>query len=430
MNKKVKMNNRRAGNWLKKQFAQRPKPLWMVITADVLLIGISLVVFALFHHVLPRYERSAGLTSSREVAAGAQSAIAVNDYDALEADDGSADVTMDLSAMSDDSVSFSEDGAEDTAAEPSGVVDAEPGASPTEENPEDVAADDAAHDAADQTDASAAEDDRSDDGDVMLAGDLSADVPGYFGDKFADKFTNGEIIKSKSGYQSENVNITLKRYAAKKMVFYVADIYVRDITNLVTAFARDTFGRGIRDYAGNISKQIGAILAINGDYYGGRSDGIVIRNGELYRSDSYPDRDVCVLFWDGSMETYGTKKFDAEAAIAAGAYQAWNFGPRLLDSEGKAKKKFNSDVGPTNPRTALGYYEPGHYCFVAVDGRQSDSAGMTLKELSALMQELGCVRAYNMDGGNTSVMVAGGKIVNRPSGGGRPTTDIIAIVDN
>ena len=65
-----------------------------------------------------------------------------------------------------------------------------------------------------------------------------------------------------------------------------------------------------------------------------------------------------------------------------------------------------------------------------MDGRQSDSAGMTLKELSALMQELGCVRAYNMDGGNTSVMVAGGKIVNRPSGGGRPTTDIIAIVDN
>lgn len=429
MNKKVKTDNRRSGNWLKKQFAQRPKPLWMVITADVLLIGISLVVFALFHHVLPRYERSAGLTSSREVAAGAQSAIAVNDYDALEADDGSADVTMDLSAMSDDSVSFSEDGAEDAPAE-AAAVDAEPAEAPAEETPEDVAADDAAHDAADQTDASAAEDDRSDDGDVMLAGDLSADVPGYFGDKFADKFTNGEIIKSKSGYQSENVNITLKRYAAKKMVFYVADIYVRDITNLVTAFARDTFGRGIRDYAGNISKQIGAILAINGDYYGGRSDGIVIRNGELYRSDSYPDRDVCVLFWDGSMETYGTKKFDAEAAIAAGAYQAWNFGPRLLDSEGKAKKKFNSDVGPTNPRTALGYYEPGHYCFVAVDGRQSDSAGMTLKELSALMQELGCVRAYNMDGGNTSVMVAGGKIVNRPSGGGRPTTDIIAIVDN
>ena len=138
-----------------------------------------------------------------------------------------------------------------------------------------------------------------------------------------------------------------------------------------------------------------------------------------------------MLYWDGTMETYGTKKFDAEAAIAAGAYQAWNFGPRLLDSEGKAKKKFNSDVGPTNPRTALGYFEPGHYCFVVVDGRSDDSGGLTLQELAKLMHELGCARAYNMDGGNTSVMVAGGnEIVNRPSGGGRPTTDIIAIVDN
>ena len=260
-------------------------------------------------------------------------------------------------------------------------------------------------------------------------GNLFEDAPEDFAVTFADKFTDGEVVKSNSGYKSANVNVELKRYENDEVVFYVADIYVKDISCFVTAFAKGKYGKGIRNWAGNINEQIGGIIAINGDYYGGRDDGIVIRNGELYRADSYPSRDVCVLFWDGTMETYGRGKFDANAAIDNGAYQAWNFGPRLLDENGKAKTKFNSDVGPTNPRTALGYFEPGHYCFVVVDGRSQVSSGLTLKNLAKLMEDLGCVRAYNLDGGNTSVMVVGNQTVNNPSNGGRPTSDIIAIVD-
>ncbi len=32
--------------------------------------------------------------------------------------------------------------------------------------------------------------------------------------------------------------------------------------------------------------------------------------------------------------------------------------------------EFNSTLGKANPRTAVGNYEPGHYCFLVVDGRQ------------------------------------------------------------
>ena len=66
---------------------------------------------------------------------------------------------------------------------------------------------------------------------------------------------------------------------------------------------------------------------------------------------------------------------------------------------------------------------------MVVDGRQEGSSGLELRELAVLMRDLGCARAYNMDGGTTSVMVAGDRIVNHPSGGGRATSDIIAIVD-
>jgi exopolysaccharide biosynthesis protein len=59
------------------------------------------------------------------------------------------------------------------------------------------------------------------------------------------------------------------------------------------------------------------------------------------------------------------------AEIESGkVWQIFYFGPMLLDEEGHAMKKFNSDVNPVNPRSVIGYYEPGHYCFLVVDGRQ------------------------------------------------------------
>ena len=65
------MNRRQTrgrSGWLREQYNRRPKPLWMVIVADLLIFGIALVVFALFHHVLPRREQSVGLVSSRDSA--------------------------------------------------------------------------------------------------------------------------------------------------------------------------------------------------------------------------------------------------------------------------------------------------------------------------------------------------------------------------
>lgn len=69
-----------------------------------------------------------------------------------------------------------------------------------------------------------------------------------------------------------------------------------------------------------------------------------------------------------------------------------------------------------HPRTALGYYSPGHYCFVVVDGRQSGySSGILLKDLGTLMEQLGCTLAYNFDGGASSQMVVNNALLNRPS---------------
>ena len=78
-----------------------------------------------------------------------------------------------------------------------------------------------------------------------------------------------------------------------------------------------------------------------------------------------------------------------------------------------------------NPRTVIGYYEPGHYCFLVVNGR-GDERGLEMMELAQLCADMGMTAAYNMDGGQTSGMYFNGKTYG-PCG--RDTADIVYIVE-
>lgn len=267
---------------------------------------------------------------------------------------------------------------------------------------------------------------------VNGSGDDAAQTQsGDFSEKFADKFTAGEIVKTENTYINQNVNVKLDRVQKtvndKQVVYFVADIYVRSAEFLRTGLANDTYGNGYSQGIEDFSQNNNAIIAINGDYYGARSVGVVVRNGVFYRGDLYED--VLVMWKDGVMATFEAAEFNFDTVQAqhGGVWQAWSFGPELLDNK-QAKTTFNSKVIPSNPRTAIGYYEPGHYCLIVVDGRQSGySEGLRMEELSTLFYDLGCTVAYNLDGGQSSVLTWDGKIENTPYNGGRRTSDFIYI---
>lgn len=244
---------------------------------------------------------------------------------------------------------------------------------------------------------------------------------------FADKFTDGSIEQTDSSYKSANINVSWTRHedtsTGHKVVYYVADVYLRSPKLLRTAIPEHGFQE-----AQTLAAENDAILAINGDYALGRTQGPIVRNGMLMRDT--PLGDVLVFYENGEMKTFSADGFDLEAESAKGILDVWSFGPSLLDSEGKSMSGFTDTVAGANPRSAIGYYEPGHYCFVAVNGREAEgSYGYTLDELSVLFESLGCAVAYNLDGGQSSVMVwdSGSSTINMPAGGGRPVGDIIYI---
>ncbi len=246
-----------------------------------------------------------------------------------------------------------------------------------------------------------------------------------FGEKFPHVFAQaGQIVDEEGVYKDENLSLTLTTHVENGVTYYVADFYIRHITGLRTAIATEEFTTGVADSVLNMAQANGALLAVSGDYFGIRQRGIVIRNGQIYRKTKA--HQICVLYYDGTMETYSFSEFDVEKAIAGGAWQAWDFGPALLNKDGKAIAEFDTGISGENPRIGIGYYEPGHYCLVAIDGRQRHSRGMTLTEMADLFEGLGCKRAYNLDGGHSAVMTYKGSLYSSPSkGDGRDISDII-----
>lgn len=84
-----------------------------------------------------------------------------------------------------------------------------------------------------------------------------------------------------------------------------------------------------------------------------------------------------------------------------------------------------------HPRTAIGVSNDGRILLVVVDGRQPPhSLGMTMLELALEMQRLGAVEAMNLDGGGSSTMVVGGRVVNLPSDetGERPVASVLLVL--
>ena len=253
-------------------------------------------------------------------------------------------------------------------------------------------------------------------------------------EKYAQHFTETTLADDQGYFSSDlAIHITKVQYGkAKTAMYYLADIYLTDVFQFETVLAKDRFGTGLRESVKDMAKRGGAIVAITGDTYGNQDAGIVIRNGIVHRQEK-STFDICVLYYDGTMRTFSPDDFSLDQAIADGAYQAWSFGPLLLDAQGKPipdeQLNTSKNIRRANPRAGIGYFEPGHYCFVVVDGRTDDASGLTLEQFSQLFADLGCKAAYNLDGGRSAEMYYNGKILNDPYKGGRSVSDCLIIRD-
>ena len=254
--------------------------------------------------------------------------------------------------------------------------------------------------------------------------------------KFAEHFTDETVITDHS-YTSPEVSINIESFSVEEngwtSVYHVADIYIASMENFKTYTVDGALTYWSTADMMDLDRESGAILAISGDFYSYQQTGFMMRNGEIYAADN-GRADICVLYADGVMETYAGSQYNVDEILARNPVQVWQFGPAMLDAEGRAMTRFptaQGTVNQPNPRSAIGYYEPGHYCFVVVDGRQDGySHGLLLPGLSTVFEQLGCTCAYNLDGGGSAVMTFNHERFSRQSNGGnRKLGDILLITE-
>ena len=280
-------------------------------------------------------------------------------------------------------------------------------------------------------------------------------IPGLLGDKFKEKFSEGEPVVTEPNtsetladgtektliytYAGQKVAVELYHYQKGKLEYQIADLYVRDIEKLTAVYEND---QGNAKLLPAFAEGSNTIIAINSDYFSNNANdaGLIIRNGMLIRNKQCKYSDLCVVYQDGTVRCFDCKTdtINNEEILASYPYHSFYFGPSLLDENGNAKTKFNSTLTPENPRTAFGYYEPGHYAFIVILGDRGmkdyegnshgdgKSPGLTLTDLSSLCASLGMKVAYNFDGGGSSGMCWNKTIFGHNS---RTTGDILAIVD-
>ncbi|WP_314327913.1 phosphodiester glycosidase family protein [Oribacterium sinus] len=253
--------------------------------------------------------------------------------------------------------------------------------------------------------------------------------------------SSGSTTSSNTGtvigtYSDSKSKITVTQYRAYDSNIYVADVEVTDGTSILSAFAKNTYGRNITETTSDMAEENNAVLAINGDYYGARQSGYVIRNGVVYRSQGSNGEDM-VISKDGSLSFISESDTTTDSLIQKQAWQVLSFGPVLVEN-GQVAVSENDEVGmamASNPRTAIGTVAKNHYLFVVSDGRTSESAGLSLYELANFMKSLGATNVYNLDGGGSSTMVFQGEVVNNPTTNGnkiseRAVSDILYIGKN
>ncbi|MFI2564056.1 phosphodiester glycosidase family protein [Paenarthrobacter sp. NPDC018779] len=253
--------------------------------------------------------------------------------------------------------------------------------------------------------------------------------------------TNESAVVTDTSYTQGDTGVTISTVTTgsgdSTVTYYVADVVLSDATTLKSAFAQDTFGENITENTSDIAADNNAIFAINGDYYGFRDTGIVIRNGVVYRDEGA--RQGLAFYKDGTVKVYDETTTTAEQLVADGVWNTLSFGPSLLDNgeiasgieDVEVDTNFgNHSIQGEQPRTAVGVIDENHLVFVVVDGRSPGySAGVTMTGLAQIMKDLGATTAYNIDGGGSSTMYFNGSLVNNPLGENkeRGTSDILYI---
>ena len=222
---------------------------------------------------------------------------------------------------------------------------------------------------------------------------------------------------TKDSYEDASLSVKMEKRDIDGVRYDIAWIKVASPTQLRTAIAGEP-NQIVAEKPGRMARKANAVVAINGDFYVQRKDGLIYRQGQAFRYILNPEKDILVIDDLGDLHVFlggETQTAELLAFLQSGRtiINAFTFGPAIV-KDGKAlpmpatyQTRFDSAIRA--PRTVIAQIGPLEYVFVEAEGRVKHSKGVTTDQMGQFMVELGVQTAYCMDGGNSSIMLFNGR---------------------
>lgn len=237
---------------------------------------------------------------------------------------------------------------------------------------------------------------------------------------------------SETEYEDSTIRVKITTGRQFDCDYWVAEIAVQDPSQLRTMAAgknRD-FASGSAEDALTLAKKSRGVVVINGDYYTDNSRkgfGFIIRQGGLYLNNldeagKKSSRLADVLLIDEDGDFHGLHRPGAgeipQTIDGKRVLNAFTFGPILVE-DGKAVEDFQGgdrwmdmSQGTLKQRICIAQSGKLTYKVICCSGPSYGQQGMYLKDFTQVVAGEGVEIAYNLDGGDSTMLFFHGDKVN------------------
>ena len=233
-------------------------------------------------------------------------------------------------------------------------------------------------------------------------------------------------------YYDETILVIAWKELIDNRVCTFAEVKTADGSQVRRMIANNSYGSDVQLYPTDMAASANAVIAISGDFYTFRQLGITVYQRQLYR---FAPKSVDTCFFTSTGDMLFSRAGEISSQDEAQQFITDNdvtfavaFGPVMVE-DGQAVECSSYPIGEVNrtySRTVIGMRDTRHYILMTVNYEDNHSVAATLNDATSFILTKGVVKAYALDGGQTSTMVMNGHTVNRPDYGNQRTmSDII-----
>lgn len=220
-------------------------------------------------------------------------------------------------------------------------------------------------------------------------------------------------------YLDETIFVVTWKQPFNDSVYTISEVKIADPSQFRRFLAGGSYGSGIQLKTSEMAQSVNAVVASGGDFYAFRKMGVIVYDGVVQRTNAQRV-DTCYIDDKGDLLfSYRGELTDLEEAQKFvddnNIRFSVAFGPVMIDN-GQMISAGSYPLGQLKDnyaRAALCQMGDLHYLMVTAGLEGYYQETPNLRSFQKVLHSFGCEKAYNLDGGQTAVIVMNDKVINR-----------------